>query len=273
MMQRIVTGVVMVAALVVLTWLGPWALAVVAFTAYARTIFEELSVLRQAGYKPVHWSSYAALVLSIPLVLLYSYNLIVPLLVLLAFCVVLQIMRREQPEFLDMVMSLLPMLTLVLPAMCMFGVITTQPRSLQVYLFALALGVPIAGDTAAYFLGSRFGRHKLCPAISPKKTVEGAAGGLAGSVLFSLLLYAAFIAADARFALPPVWHTLIIGLAAGVGGQVGDLFASMIKRHCGVKDFSSLFPGHGGMLDRMDSINFSVMVVFCYRLVLFALVD
>ena len=271
MVQRIVTGATLVAALVVLTWLGPWALAVVAFAAYARTIYEELNVLKLAKYRPVHWSSYAALVLSIPLVLLYSYNLIVPLLVGLGFCVVLQIMRREKPEFLDIAMSLLPMLTLVLPAMCMFGIIATQPRSLQIYLFALALGVPIAGDTAAYFVGSLLGRHKLCPAISPKKTVEGAAGGLVGSVLLALLCYAAFAAADASFALPPLWHTPVIGLAAGIGGQVGDLFASMIKRHCGVKDFSSLFPGHGGMLDRMDSINFSVMVVFCYRLVYFAL--
>ena len=117
------------------------------------------------------------------------------------------------------------------------------------------------GDTVAYFVGSRFGARRLCPAVSPNKSVEGAAAGLAGSVLFSLAMGGVF----SIFApMPPVWHFLVLGLLAGLAGQMGDLFASLIKRHCGIKDFGSIFPGHGGMMDRLDSVYWATVVMYVY---------
>lgn len=68
--------------------------------------------------------------------------------------------------------------------------------------------------------------------------------------------------------LPTWWEYLLIGLIGGVAGQMGDLFASMVKRHCGIKDFSNLFPGHGGMMDRLDSILFMAVVMFCFYLLI-----
>ncbi len=107
-------------------------------------------------------------------------------------------------------------------------------------------------DTGAYFAGRFFGRHKLAPTISPKKTVEGAVGGVVSSLVFCLLYgwgLAAIMDFDVNYGL--------IAVAAIVGsvlGQIGDLLASMIKRECGIKDFGNIMPGHGGMLDRCDSV-------------------
>jgi len=103
-----------------------------------------------------------------------------------------------------------------------------------------------AADTAAYGVGKKWGRRKLCPAISPGKTVEGAIAGLVGSVLAA----AAF---GFWFGLPPAQGALL-GLLLGVTGQVGDLTESKVKRWAGVKDSGALLPGHGGVLDRFDSL-------------------
>ena len=132
-------------------------------------------------------------------------------------------------------------------------------------VFAVAVG----GDTFAYFIGSAVGGPKLCPAVSPNKTISGAVAGLCGSLIAALVIGGVGLAVcdEATGALLPSIPTcLLIGIIGGMAGQMGDLFASMVKRHCGIKDYSNLFPGHGGMLDRLDSILFTAVVMFCYRL-------
>jgi phosphatidate cytidylyltransferase len=114
-----------------------------------------------------------------------------------------------------------------------------------------------ASDTLAYFVGSKIGRRKLCPAISPGKTIEGAAGGLAGSII-GVVIFSFFI----KLALA---HAIMIGIVVGLAAQLGDLFESSIKRFAGVKDSGQLLPGHGGVLDRFDSILFAVPVVYYYN--------
>lgn len=109
------------------------------------------------------------------------------------------------------------------------------------------------GDTAGIFVGKAFGKHKLAPAISPKKTVEGAVGNL---VLCLLVAWGV----GTLLALPP-WVSLVCGLFTGVLGQAGDLFESALKRAIGVKDSGSILPGHGGVLDRIDSLLFSSIPV------------
>jgi phosphatidate cytidylyltransferase len=124
----------------------------------------------------------------------------------------------------------------------------------------LAIFVTFGSDSAAYFIGSSFGKHKLAPTISPKKTWEGAIGGLAGAAAASLLF----------LCVKPVqltsylnwWQLVIIALAISAVGLMGDLVESLFKRNTGVKDSGSIFPGHGGMLDRMDSIVFAVVLVY-----------
>lgn len=128
----------------------------------------------------------------------------------------------------------------------------------------LTIFATFGSDSAAFFIGRLFGKHKLAPAISPKKTREGALGGLLGAVLVSLF-----------FLLPtPVqlsiyiswWQIIILGLLISIFGQVGDLIESLLKRNTSVKDSGNLLPGHGGMLDRMDSIVFAVIVVYYWVL-------
>jgi phosphatidate cytidylyltransferase len=123
----------------------------------------------------------------------------------------------------------------------------------------LALGLGWLADTFAYFAGRAFGRHKLYEAVSPKKTVEGALGGLAGSVLWSVVASLWFM----RGSLP-VAHAVPLGLVAGVLGQLGDLGESLFKRSMGVKDSGALVPGHGGVLDRVDAVLATSAVVFLY---------
>ncbi len=268
MAQRIITGGIMVLALTGLLALGGWVFALAVFLVYTLAIYEELHALLHANHKPVWWTAFAALALSVPMVMFFSYSVIIPILTLLSFCALLQVMRRPDPDLVDVMMSVLPMLTLVLPAICIFGLVGTSPRLLQLFFLVLLFVIAIGGDTFAYFVGVKVGGQKLCPAISPKKTVAGAIGGLAGSVLCALVAGWIFSLCVRDFVMPPFWANMLVGLFGGIAGQMGDLFASMVKRHCDVKDFGNLFPGHGGMLDRLDSISFVAIIVYCYRVIL-----
>jgi len=112
-------------------------------------------------------------------------------------------------------------------------------------------------DIFAYFTGVLLGSHKLCPSISPKKTVEGSIGGVLGSVVLCGLFGLFFL--KSAFA-----DCVALGLLGGVISQIGDLSASALKRRIGIKDWGNLIPGHGGVLDRIDSVLFTAPMVFCY---------
>lgn len=119
-------------------------------------------------------------------------------------------------------------------------------------------------DTAAYYSGKLLGKKKLCPRLSPKKTIEGSIGGIIGSII-SCTLFGIF---STYKGVPlSIYHYAVIGLFCGILSQFGDLFASSIKRHAGVKDYGNLIPGHGGILDRFDSILFSAVVVYYYLII------
>jgi phosphatidate cytidylyltransferase len=126
----------------------------------------------------------------------------------------------------------------------------------------LPLLVTWASDTGAYAVGRMIGRHKLIPKVSPGKTVEGAIGGILASVLvawaFGSLLRDS---AQLGFKWFP-WGVIVFGAAVSVAAQIGDLFESLIKREAGMKDSSRILPGHGGILDRLDSLFFVLPVSF-----------
>ncbi len=123
----------------------------------------------------------------------------------------------------------------------------------------LALGLGWFADTGAYFAGRFLGRHKLYEAVSPNKTIEGALGGLAAAVFWAVLASQTYL----RGTLP-LGHTVALGLVAGALGQAGDLGESLLKRSMGVKDSGALVPGHGGVLDRVDAVIVTAVVVFLY---------
>lgn len=126
-------------------------------------------------------------------------------------------------------------------------------RSHCVFLILSAMYSAWMSDTWAYFVGSKFGKHKLAPKISPKKSVEGAIGGVVGNALFCVVTYFICDYTCFRNDTLNVWMIFAGSIILTVLGMCGDLSASVIKRNFGEKDFGNLFPGHGGVLDRIDS--------------------
>lgn len=139
------------------------------------------------------------------------------------------------------------------------------------FAISFAIFLPVFSDTFAYLVGSTLGKRKLCPSISPKKTVAGAIGGLLGSVLCAVTFFLLFD----LYAVIPVGYVsfsdsvavravvfVVLGIVGGVLAEIGDLAASRIKRSMNIKDFGNIFPGHGGVLDRLDSIMFTLVMLF-----------
>jgi len=142
--------------------------------------------------------------------------------------------------------------TLSFGAIYVGGLLATYPRTLLLprgeHWVLLGVLSVASGDTLAYFTGRAIGRRKLAPFISPNKTVEGAVGGLLGSVTGAVLYAYGFLPEV------PAGYAAAAGAAVGVFGQAGDLFESLVKRAAGVKDSGTILPGHGGILDRTDAI-------------------
>ena len=135
-------------------------------------------------------------------------------------------------------------------------------------LFAVVTA--FATDTGAFYTGRRWGRRPMAPAISPAKTWEGAAGGFISAVVASLVAAGASLALSSFFNLAiPVWQVVVIGATVGILAQCGDLLESKLKRVSGVKDAGSIIPGHGGVLDRLDSIVISLPTVYYFIVTVF----
>lgn len=144
---------------------------------------------------------------------------------------------------------------LFLPHFVLLHQLPDDGRLWAVFVVAVGMG----GDTSGYFIGHRFGRHKLLPAVSPGKTVEGAVGIVAGSLLAAILCKIVM--------LPGAGWIEVVAVATvmSVLGQIGDLSESVLKRTFGTKDSGRLFPGHGGVLDRIDSLIFPVAFLYYYK--------
>lgn len=136
-----------------------------------------------------------------------------------------------------------------------------------IYLVWLALIPPIASDTFAYCVGSLIGKHKLSPKVSPKKSIEGSVGGIVGGGLCTAL-FAWYVSTKINVSIDFIIACGVIGMIAGGVSQIGDLAASAIKRERGIKDYGNLIPGHGGALDRIDSIIYIAPVIFLGVLIL-----
>ena len=127
----------------------------------------------------------------------------------------------------------------------------------------LVIFCTFGSDTFAYFIGRAIGRHKLAPGISPGKTWEGAIGGLCGAVIVGLL----FTLSTPVQLMIGYGEAIILGLLISICGQIGDLAESKLKRHRGVKESGIFMPGHGGLLDRLDSILFAGLAVYLYYVI------
>lgn len=274
LMTRVITAVPLVIGLVAALAIGGWVLAAVILLCAALALYEQLNALKAGGHHPVWWPNFAALIIGMPLMMNLSYVSMIPLLLITCLCVVFRVMIRKDPDLIDILVSTLPLSTVVLPSMCLFGILDTQPRVLQLMLLVFVFTTSIGADTFAYFTGRAIGGPKLCPQISPNKTIAGAVGGLLGSMVVTVLAGLIFRWINPAFfsGYPLIWADAVVGLIGGAAAQMGDLMASLTKRHCKIKDFGHIFPGHGGMMDRLDSIVFTAIVIYCYRVILLGLV-
>ncbi len=283
MKQRMITGLLLIVLLAVMLWLPGWCMAAAALICIGVAVWEEYHALALAGHRVVSWPTWAALALSVPLTYWLGQRVMIPLVAGALLAVTVQVMFRKEPELTDLTMSALPLLTVALPGLSLVPLSLIDPylwwhmpienkmpwHAVEVVILSITFAVPLAGDMAALFVGKALGKRKFCPAVSPKKTIAGSIGGLAGSMLAAVIIYllSLWLCNEAtRSFLPQWWGYLLLGLLGGFTGQMGDLFASLVKRHCGLKDYSNLFPGHGGMLDRLDSVLFMSVLMYCYRL-------
>ena len=176
------------------------------------------------------------------------------------FCA--QLKHHKEVPFRDVAVGicLTLMIPLALQCIVLVRALNTDHSVFYALIAVLAAWIP---DTGAFFAGKFFGKHKLCPNISPKKTVEGFIGGIVVSVLVLQLagwVCSTFIYGATR-AVSPL-SMLIIGVFGSLVSVLGDLSFSLIKRSCGIKDFGNVIPGHGGILDRFDSVIFTAPFVY-----------
>jgi phosphatidate cytidylyltransferase len=244
---RLISAAVLIPLLALVGWLGGITAAVVATLAALIGINEILLLVRRAGWRPLHREGIvlgaivtAAAAFDGQTVLLATAGVAVALLIAGA------VIRRDATFLGDSVFTLAPVLYIAL-ALASIVLLREGPAGLQWLI--LAFGATFALDTGAYAVGRLIGKHKLAPSISPGKTWEGAAGGLLAAIGATIGLVALLGDITAAY-----WQAALLGAGIGVIGQIGDLAESKLKRVAHVKDSGILIPGHGGLLDRLDSL-------------------
>ncbi len=265
MKTRILVGVPLVLLLIAVLYCGGFILLSVLSLFSFAAVYEIGLMFRKKGYRPLLTPAYVFAVLYC---FVYHYFGLLSMIILYMAAIMATMIgslftKRHVTN--DIIPSLFLYCYPTMFLMCMLLVYFSFDRPVALVAAGMAYAAPECSDTFAYFGGTLLGRHKLCPSISPKKTVEGSVFALAGGVVFGVCMYF----------LQRLWGESIsaavllpLGLGCGVLAQFGDLFASTLKRWADVKDFSSIFPGHGGIVDRIDSILFCTPLVLCVFVVL-----
>lgn len=253
MKKRIIAAVILVPALLLILYVAPkWATAVLFSLVSALAAFELLY-----GTKLVrHMRLVLYTVLAAALIPIWCFFGMHPVWgnagILLFFLLMLMEMMISQMRLKLSKVALCFTAGLVLPYM-----LASVPRIMAMtngrYLILIPFVVAFLSDTGAYFIGCKFGKHKLAPEISPNKSVEGVLGGIAFAVI-GMLLYCLILSVAFKCQVS-YGYALAYGIIGSVAGVFGDLCFSVIKRQTGIKDYGNLIPGHGGALDRFDSMH------------------
>ncbi|MDR1060283.1 MAG: phosphatidate cytidylyltransferase [Clostridiales bacterium] len=275
MMVRIASGAAALAVVCVISFLGREVFDVACVILSFVAINEFFNAFRHKGYKPLFFAGYiscACLMLGsiggwnrnvwswlLRFIGLVDIKALLYFALIAMFC--LLIFKSSKYSVSDLSVTVLGSLYV-----CVLFWYLILIRNLQggAYIVWFVLLGAIVTDTSAYFVGTAFGRHRLIPQISPKKTVEGAVGGVAACALAFVLFGMALGAlAPPGAALPSsAGKYAAMGALSGIIAQIGDLAASCIKRFCGIKDFGRILPGHGGILDRIDSVLFLAPLIY-----------
>lgn len=248
-MKRVFTAIVLAPVIVAVVLFAPAWIFLPVVVAVALLCFHEFTgIVRAHGVTPPDW---VAMLLGLGLMLAPGAGpgtMVAALVIVLALSLRLDPLNGVLPYAGGVALGWLYAFG---PWRCAIGLWRNNPYWL---LYALALNW--VGDSAAYYAGRTFGRHKLAPRISPGKSVQGALASVAASILFGWIWLHFFSPAT------PLVDALLFSALANVAGQLGDLVESAMKRGAGIKDSGTLLPGHGGWLDRVDSSLFSIPVVY-----------
>lgn len=269
--SRVITSVLFIPVLVLLAWLGGIAYLLFAIAAIALMLGEFYDMMVQKGLSP-HWKSgfLAALLLPLGLYSRLRAGRVEEwhaggLLTLLLFAIFLAELRRGtgRQAAVNTSATLLGVLYVGWLGSHLAGLRELAPVLGHPYAWGMSFALlPFflawSCDTAAYAVGRAVGRRKLAPALSPKKSVEGAIGGLAASVAAGVIAHLWFAS------YLTLLDALVLGALVGFFAQIGDLVESLLKRDAATKDSSELIPGHGGALDRFDSVLFAAPIVYYY---------
>lgn len=281
MLIRILTGAVGIPLAVILIFVPhglPFAVAMGAISVAG--VMEFYRGVRKIGARPVEWAGLLAVLFFVFSARTFRYSdgttigAIFPtaltLLLILSFCV--EMIRSERSPIVNVgttVFGAIYVGWLISHLVVLRGVwlegLTVAPKVVQIGTFKPEVGACLvmmtflctwACDTSAYFFGRAFGKTKIAPKLSPNKTIEGSIAGLVGTVVVAML---------AGWVIHLPWyHTLAMGVVFGVLSQLGDLSESSIKRELKIKDFGTIVPGHGGILDRFDSLLFTGPAAYYY---------
>lgn len=260
MLGRIMVALVGIPLLIVILFFSPVIVLTVAFSALCAIAAYELLGATQAVHNRrlvVYAALFSALV---PLWYYFGCRIVgavggVFVLMLLLFGEAIASRQTMQVE--EMAMTVFA--ALVVPSMLAVFVLMADLEHARLYMF-LPFVCAFTSDAFALFAGMRFGKHKLAPHLSPKKTVEGSVGGFLGAAL-CCVLYGLFISKVLGHA-PVYWMLALYGLLGSLVSQLGDLSFSYIKRQYGIKDYGHLFREHGGVLDRFDSVTFCAPLTY-----------
>lgn len=256
MKTRIITAVIGIAAIVALVWLGGWIFTAAVLAVALLSFWEYRRMMKQLDLHIYSIPSFAAITLMVLSSGFHDISLFYAVTSGCFFALFLLILFIEQEDmqalfytvigdmYIGIGMGSLPLLrgdSGLLPQ----GEVAMDSG---IFLIMFILIGTWASDSFAYFVGRRFGKTQMAPHISPKKTVEGLLGGAAGCVILEIL-FGGFVGF-------PLWYALILGILIAIMAPLGDLFESYMKRVCDLKDSGNILPGHGGMLDRFDSLLF-----------------
>lgn len=280
MTKRVITGAAFALLVLAGVLLQGWAMFALISLAMIVSVFEMYRAIRATGIEPVRWAGYFFCAISIAaqagaFYLSETMHMSMYALLVSVMAAMTRLVMRGKVAVDSLMATVFPMLYPGIFYLALMDLLRLKNPAVITVALVLAFFCASINDVFALFSGMLFGKHKLSPILSPKKTVEGSIGGLVASVLFAMAvptLVRLIFCWNPEFVagldvLPPLWAFAILGLVAGGFSQIGDLAASMVKRHCGVKDFGHILPGHGGIMDRMDGILFcGVACVLFFRI-------
>ena len=249
-------GALMIAPFILFVFFGGLPLKLFTIVLSALGMYEFYKALKEKEFNPIEPVGY--ILLGLYYLFDNNFETLIFLVILATFILLMVPVVNLKYTFIDVAITLLGFLYVGI--FFSFIYLVNIKDGGQFYVWLIFIGSWMT-DTAAYYSGKFLGKTKLCPEVSPKKTVEGSLGGLLGSMICCAILG---VVAKQYIATISIYHYLIIGALCGCFSQFGDLVASSVKRYVGIKDYSNLIPGHGGILDRFDSILFSGTVVYYY---------